>query len=352
MLYKSTGDPVVDHRLNMTKIDIEDLFHVKADLYCYFDNPPNAGADVSLNPLFDGKIAMGINLLRNKLRDFNEHAIAGVLAHEYAHVLQIKKRGTLNGKERELQADFMAGYYFGDGDILENGAEKFAADLYSMGDYNFWDPQHHGTPEERVAMFKAGLRSSTLTLDQAFQKSIEEVTDTESSDTFWFNPIQFNADINKALSIIKNFSNTGTWKVKREVRETDEAFIREVYTAKNLFLKSINVPEMNLAPLKDYNPKLELRWDPKTKDLYSLEYQVDFCGAKQKAIGERQGKKIYELLAKEIRRNKSLQNIKEELYKNDLQILRCEDISRKIKFTFSVHKYGNVSASFTYETNP
>jgi predicted metalloprotease len=92
-----------------------------------------------------------------------DFGIAYIIAHEYAHNVQeelgIRSRG-VTVKLFELQADCLAGawanseYYAG---LLEGGdyAEAVGtADL--VGDYDFTDPEHHGTPAERAAAWKFG----------------------------------------------------------------------------------------------------------------------------------------------------------------------------------------------------
>jgi predicted metalloprotease len=97
-----------------------------------------------------------------------DFAVAYVLAHEYAHNLQNEWRlldpalliPTIN---IELMADCMAGnwansaFYRG---ILEPGdIEEAIAAADLVGDYNFTDPGHHGTPEERMAAFSLGYNT-------------------------------------------------------------------------------------------------------------------------------------------------------------------------------------------------
>jgi hypothetical protein len=184
-LSKTTGVTALDNSFNNSKIDLESLFNVKVDIYVYYDgSSPNAFAKPSTNPAFNGLVAFGTNMLQNTLWIMNEggYAVAGILAHEFGHVLQLKKNCSLSGMKKELHADFLAGYYFGRRSYLTSGLQNFANDLFSIGDYDFWSPQHHGTPEERVSAMLAGFNSSNLTLSAAYQKGINYVNDGDGSD--------------------------------------------------------------------------------------------------------------------------------------------------------------------------
>ena len=92
--------------------------------------------------------------------------LAYVVAHEYGHNIQDElgirvTRATAMGLE--LQADCLAGvfgnseYYAG---VLDAGDVARAISLANLiGDFNFTDPGHHGTPAERVAAWKLGYNS-------------------------------------------------------------------------------------------------------------------------------------------------------------------------------------------------
>jgi predicted metalloprotease len=101
-------------------------------------------------------------------RAAGDFAVAYVLAHEYGHNLQ-QELGTFdNGVGRsarpyELQADCMAGTWafsvYEEG-LLEPGdlAEATNAAL-AVGDFDFGNAQHHGTPEERRDALLLGYRT-------------------------------------------------------------------------------------------------------------------------------------------------------------------------------------------------
>jgi hypothetical protein len=98
------------------------------------------------------------------------YAVAGIMAHEFAHILQFDKESELSGKARELHADFMAGYYLGKKSYFApTNVRAFAVSLFEKGDYAFRSPSHHGTPQERVNAMVAGVQSANLDLDDAYE---------------------------------------------------------------------------------------------------------------------------------------------------------------------------------------
>lgn len=103
----------------------------------------------------------------------------GLVAHEVAHAYQCNLGITpnLTGVQCELHADFLAGYYLGrKTHFTLTNIKQFADELYRRGDFKFNDPQHHGTPEERVRMMLIGASVNILTLDDASRYGYRLVT--------------------------------------------------------------------------------------------------------------------------------------------------------------------------------
>ncbi|BAZ39660.1 hypothetical protein NIES4101_56140 [Calothrix sp. NIES-4101] len=91
-------------------------------------------------------------------------ALAYIVAHEYAHAMQIAYGfGASSTPISELQADCLAGVYIG---LIPNiefdnrDIQEIASFAYRIGDYNWHDPQHHGTPKQRVQAVVLGMQSS------------------------------------------------------------------------------------------------------------------------------------------------------------------------------------------------
>jgi predicted metalloprotease len=83
------------------------------------------------------------------------------------------------GRNTELQADYLAGWYFAQlhardprhfesNAAIEDGVYAF----YSRGDYQFNSPHHHGTREQRRAAFLNGFRAGAQPFETAWRGSI------------------------------------------------------------------------------------------------------------------------------------------------------------------------------------
>jgi predicted metalloprotease len=101
-------------------------------------------------------------------RAAGDFAVAYVLAHEYAHNLQqelgiFDNRVTKSAKPFELQADCFAGVWafsvFAKGALSNGDLEEVLSAARAVGDFDFGNEQHHGTPDERRAAVLAGYES-------------------------------------------------------------------------------------------------------------------------------------------------------------------------------------------------
>ena len=101
-------------------------------------------------------------------RAVGDFAVAYVLAHEYAHNLQMElgifdNRVTEQAKPFELQADCFAGTWansvYEQGLLQPGDLEEATNAALAVGDFDVGNAQHHGTPEERRAALLDGFRS-------------------------------------------------------------------------------------------------------------------------------------------------------------------------------------------------
>jgi hypothetical protein len=185
-LYESTGVGKLDQLLNAEKRLLEEFFKVKTELKILNDSDaPNAYAtDKSSNTFyFDGTVYLGYTLMADELQKRDAEglsAIRGIMAHEYAHILQTKLDCTLEGSMRELHADFMAGWYMGIRSLYdsETSLKAFGESLFEKGDPRLWDAGHHGTPKKRLEAMLGGYFASTKTTDpeMAYKIGIELLT--------------------------------------------------------------------------------------------------------------------------------------------------------------------------------
>lgn len=106
-----------------------------------------------------GSIFLDVSLL---IREFKENngsrmSLPAIVGHEAAHGMQYRNRFPYNGKFMELHADLMAGWFVGYRGIFRpQNVEQAAMALYKRGDYDFFNEDHHGTPQERARAFGIG----------------------------------------------------------------------------------------------------------------------------------------------------------------------------------------------------
>lgn len=144
-------------------------------------NSPNAFATPVklLSPLSHGTIMLGINLLANEYSKSPtgwEGAAAMIHAHEFGHIVQFASNISGSTPVKELQADALAGATLAHHIIVEKTLVQLpyrealkvaqrrnheltqaSKSLFSIGDYAFNSPSHHGTPNQRVRAFQSGF---------------------------------------------------------------------------------------------------------------------------------------------------------------------------------------------------
>jgi hypothetical protein len=147
----------------------------------------------------DGTVLLGKNLFFQQFRDsavdvlhrapyeqrvLDEHALNSlvIIAHEFGHILQFKNGlASDTAWQVEPHADFMAGWaidrnwvnaLFGN---QEKSFENAVRLMFSLGDTQFNNPKHHGEPQFRAAMVRAGQDAHDLPLQAAFEKGAKLV---------------------------------------------------------------------------------------------------------------------------------------------------------------------------------
>lgn len=111
-----------------------------------------------------GTVMFGTELMQSDWY-YTGAAIAGIMAHEWAHICQFTYAGnTLDYTApamRELHADCLAGWYVANRIQWHQqnwDAREFMYSLFEKGDFQFNSPQHHGTPAQRVEAMMIGFR--------------------------------------------------------------------------------------------------------------------------------------------------------------------------------------------------
>jgi hypothetical protein len=173
----STGTNTLDSFLDKEAAALVDLLGV-TPVIGYVDalGWDNAAAsEEPFDPLTTGTVYIGLELLRTEIQTpgRGRHSVAGVLAHEFAHILQFKREGAAfsDPLETELHADYMAGYYLGRRNQLTyTEVEALATTLFVRGDpEDFFEAPDHGTGYQRVAVMLAGYQARSLAPDSAYQ---------------------------------------------------------------------------------------------------------------------------------------------------------------------------------------
>lgn len=176
-LLQSFGDPDFDMRF-AEEVAIQSEFWKLSPTVYPFDECPGIRNALS-SP--QGFILFGINLTIGTILDTgSELPLAGALAHEWAHQVQFEFGWSDDGeptvRSTELEADAFSGYYMGlakswSGEEIDT----YFQTLFDLGDYQFNDPMHHGTPEERVAAGALGLLVAQQAIDNDTPYSHEEL---------------------------------------------------------------------------------------------------------------------------------------------------------------------------------
>lgn len=164
-VFSTSGRSQIDRALIAELRKILAVFPINPGFKYINDTQPNAFAhDGSVVANTQGTVYIGLNLINSEFERSNLGgiAVAGICAHECGHIYQyfngwMQKLQGQTALHVELHADFLAGYYFGkDRSHAKDNIENFAQSLFSKGDYNFNDRNHHGTPQQRVAAMRRG----------------------------------------------------------------------------------------------------------------------------------------------------------------------------------------------------
>lgn len=168
-LLNGFGDPIFDQAF-ASESDRQDQFFGFVVPVSAFDEC--AGRQNALS-FPAGFILYGRNLFYDALlKDITGAGIAGTLAHEYAHQVQFRmgwmRPNDSTARVTEMEADAFSGYYFRLAKGLnETQIRGYLSAIQSKGDYLFNNPQHHGTPNNRLGAALLGM----VTADDAIKRN-------------------------------------------------------------------------------------------------------------------------------------------------------------------------------------
>jgi len=149
---------------------------------------PNAFASPTVlkpHPRATGTILLGVKLVDSQLDDPRKmmgpwnFTLPAVLAHEMGHIAQYSRRLALPTLHQELHADALSGWYIArrsewDG-VTGQALRTIFYQVETSGDYSFWNPNFHGTPEDRIAAFRIGMELSRMPFAAAFDEAARRV---------------------------------------------------------------------------------------------------------------------------------------------------------------------------------
>jgi hypothetical protein len=176
-----------------TAREIDQLMHYFSVSPGFFACQETGGANAfatmdTLAPGTSGSVLLGVTLVGDEVQrsGLNNFTVPAILAHEVGHIVQFHHGNQLPTMLKELQADFLAGWYMG---IRESGGgypealPRAMQAFYRLGDYDFTSPSHHGTPEQRLTAFKQGLLNLRRSLEDVYQISYRFVSTLSDSGT-------------------------------------------------------------------------------------------------------------------------------------------------------------------------
>ncbi len=188
-----TGNQSLDAGIQTDILELQKVFGVEAKLFLLKESTgPNAFAIGQAVPQVlnqfqikpeqsrDGMVFFGMNLMQAEYKsEFGTgYAVPSIIAHEYAHIMQFKSRFSLGIKWQELHADYLAGWFTGHRRRhYPQNIDESIKSFFSKGDYDFNNSQHHGTPQERMSAFVAGLnlnlRSNVSSGTEAYNQGLK-----------------------------------------------------------------------------------------------------------------------------------------------------------------------------------
>ena len=127
----------------------------------------------------DGAVYFGYRLYSMMYaRPKGRSIVRSILAHEWGHLLQFKKRMAGDWTvQHELSADYMSGWYLGKLGEPEDNIGGIKDAFSSFGDADYLNKDHHGTPMQRAAMFELALgqyRNNTVGIDVKSRLGLDE----------------------------------------------------------------------------------------------------------------------------------------------------------------------------------
>ena len=108
----------------------------------------------------DHTVYLELKLGNQVAERFGDFGALSIIAHEFGHAYMFKRNQHPIGKDGELAADAFAGgfarYAEARGSLEPGDLDEARATFASVGDYEVYHHDHHGTPMERRQAFENG----------------------------------------------------------------------------------------------------------------------------------------------------------------------------------------------------
>lgn len=187
------GDARLDSAIYEDLEQLSLLFNVSVPIYfpktdskvAYFDTskyPELMKKDgVDPNTPITGSVFISTGFLENEFAENygSEMSVPAIIAHEFSHALQYQMNSPFpKGIKRELQADFLAGWYVAHRCACMKPQDAGVAfrSFYNKGNLmDFFDPNNHGTKEQRLDAMQRGFdfRMRNFGPKEAYYYSLE-----------------------------------------------------------------------------------------------------------------------------------------------------------------------------------
>jgi hypothetical protein len=109
-------------------------------------------------------------------------ALPAIMAHEFAHIVQLKQKNTLRLKFTELQADCLAGWYVSHKVRYQSELRSIKEAYRSFLDSDYFASRYrsyivgNGTPQDRIRAFDQGCLIQTSIISSAYISSLRYVS--------------------------------------------------------------------------------------------------------------------------------------------------------------------------------
>jgi hypothetical protein len=179
--YKSSDDDEIDRATREELRFLKASFLVNPTFFFYDDsegeNAFSTPEQLAGSTSEDGTIAFGLGFIKTQISlSVNGTNVPVILAHEFAHTVARKYELNLPTKQNELFADYLAGGYmfYRNRNFKTTDLNAAFSSFYNMGDNDFTNPNHHGTPESRYECIKQGYNDCLNAFRQGKAFTLDE----------------------------------------------------------------------------------------------------------------------------------------------------------------------------------